>query len=121
MIPIPAPCSIRAHRYGSRHRRAHERHEFGTVFLHVAPEGAADGAIGLVRDGDLITVDATPVALTWRSRAKRWPRGEPNVTSFGPAASYVELYRRHVTQAPPVVTSISWRSSRGNGPTSMSR
>ena len=31
---------------------------FGTVFLHVAPEAAVGGAIGLVRDGDMIHVDA---------------------------------------------------------------
>jgi len=53
-------CSLldQASRYGSRHRRAHERHEFWNRVLTRRSEGAADGAIGLVRDGDLITVDA---------------------------------------------------------------
>ena len=31
---------------------------FGTVVLHVAPEAAAGGPLGRVRDGDLITLDA---------------------------------------------------------------
>jgi len=31
---------------------------FGTVFLHVAPEAAVGGAIGLVESGDMISVDA---------------------------------------------------------------
>ena len=30
---------------------------FGTVLLHVAPEAAVGGPLGLVRDGDLISVD----------------------------------------------------------------
>jgi dihydroxyacid dehydratase/phosphogluconate dehydratase len=31
---------------------------FGTVFLHVAPEATVGGQIGLIRDGDMIHVDA---------------------------------------------------------------
>jgi len=74
---------------------------FGTVFLHVAPEGAADGPIGLVRDGDVITVDADAgrieVAIsTDEMVARRAQRDQIRPTSRG----YVELYRRHVTQAP---------------------
>ena len=30
---------------------------FGTVLLHAAPEAAVGGPLGLVRDGDLISVD----------------------------------------------------------------
>ena len=74
---------------------------FGTVFLHVAPEGAADGPIGLVRDGDVITVDADAgridVAISSDEMAdRRSQRDQIQPTRRG----YVELYRRHVTQAP---------------------
>ena len=31
---------------------------FGTVVLHVAPEASAGGPLALVRDGDIITLDA---------------------------------------------------------------
>ncbi len=30
---------------------------FGTVVLHAAPEGAVGGPLGLVRDGDIISLD----------------------------------------------------------------
>jgi len=59
MIPIPAPLLDQGVTDMVRVTDARmSGTSFGTVFLHVAPEGAADGAIGLVRDGDLITVDA---------------------------------------------------------------
>ena len=37
---------------------------YGLVVGHVAPEAAADGAIGLVREGDSITIDADNLSLT---------------------------------------------------------
>ncbi|HUX03972.1 MAG TPA: dihydroxy-acid dehydratase [Acidimicrobiales bacterium] len=74
---------------------------FGTVFLHVAPEGAVGGAIGLVRDGDLIEVDADAgtvhVEVSDEELERR--RDEAGATG-GPSRGYVALYRRHVTQAP---------------------
>ena len=36
---------------------------YGLVVGHVAPEAAAGGAIGLVRDGDTLTIDAAKRAL----------------------------------------------------------
>jgi dihydroxy-acid dehydratase len=74
---------------------------YGTVFLHVAPEGAADGPIGLVRDGDVITVDADAgrldVAISDEEMAVRRARRD---LTRPIRRGYVELYRRHVTQAP---------------------
>ena len=74
---------------------------YGTVFLHVAPEGAIGGAIGLVRDGDLITVDADggvlQVDLSDEELANRRSKRDQIRTN---QRGYVEIYRRHVNQAP---------------------
>lgn len=74
---------------------------FGTVFLHVAPEGAVDGPIGLVRDGDVITVDADAGVLEVAISAEEMAsRRKDRDQIRPPTRGYVELYRRHVTQAP---------------------
>jgi dihydroxy-acid dehydratase len=102
MIPIPTPLLDQGVNDMVRVTDARmSGTSFGTVFLHVAPEGAADGPIGLVRDGDVITVDADAgridVALTQDEMdARRLQRDQIPATTRG----YVELYRRHVTQAP---------------------
>jgi dihydroxy-acid dehydratase len=102
MIPIPAPLLDQGVTDMVRVTDARmSGTSFGTVFLHVAPEGAADGAIGLVRDGDLITVDADAgridVAISSEEMAARRAQRD----QFRPAQrGYVELYQRHVTQAP---------------------
>ncbi len=102
MIPIPTPLLDQGVADMVRVTDARmSGTSFGTVFLHVAPEGAVDGPIGLVRDGDVITVDADAgridVALTKDELdARRAQRDQIPVTTRG----YVELYRRHVTQAP---------------------
>ncbi len=74
---------------------------YGTVFLHVAPEGAIGGPIGLVRDGDLITVDADAgvidVAISDEELATR---RDQRATTTPTSRGYLQLYRRHVTQAP---------------------
>ena len=74
---------------------------FGTVVLHVAPESAVGGPLGLLQDGDLIELNVPkrtlellvpPEVLAQRSRAETrrtehvrgWPR----------------LYQEHVLQAP---------------------
>jgi dihydroxyacid dehydratase/phosphogluconate dehydratase len=75
---------------------------FGTVLLHVAPEAAVGGPLGLVRDGDMIAVDVAagslelevgPAELARRAAARPAParrhlRGWP------------ALYAEHVLQAP---------------------
>ena len=74
---------------------------FGTVFLHVAPEGAVGGAIGLVRDGDMIRVDADQGIIELEvSEAELQSRRERTGPTYHEGRGYVGLYRRHVTQAP---------------------
>jgi dihydroxy-acid dehydratase len=102
MIPIPTPLLERGITDMVRVTDARmSGTSFGTVFVHVAPEGAADGPIGLVRDGDVITVDADAgvieVAISSDEMARR--RGQRDQTR-PTTRGYVELYRRHVTQAP---------------------
>ena len=75
---------------------------FGTVVLHVAPESALGGPLGLVRDGDLIELDlagrrldllVAEDELARRRAAWRAPR---NAVRRG----YRRLFLDHVLQAP---------------------
>jgi dihydroxy-acid dehydratase len=75
---------------------------FGTVVLHVAPEGAVGGPLGLVRDGDVIVLDVpagtidleVSPAEVERRRAEWAPPPSKHVRGW-PA-----MYARHVLQAP---------------------
>jgi len=74
---------------------------FGTVVLHVSPEAAVGGTLALVKNGDLISLDATARTLqlevsekelaarraVWKQREQLHSRG------------YVHLYQTHVEQA----------------------
>lgn len=74
---------------------------FGTVILHVSPEAAVGGILALVKDGDIITLDAEKRILrlevsdkeltrrmqSWKQMDKRYTRG------------YVKLYQNHVEQS----------------------
>jgi dihydroxy-acid dehydratase len=73
---------------------------FGTVVLHVSPEAAVGGPLGLVRTGDRVRLDVParrldllvePAELEARRAAWRPPPG--------PARGYARLYGRHVQQA----------------------
>ncbi|MHA6253146.1 dihydroxy-acid dehydratase [Oceanobacillus sp. CAU 1775] len=73
---------------------------FGTVVLHVAPEAAVGGPIGLIRDGDSIELDVEKRILNidvsdeeLESRRKDWK--EPSFNDRG----YYWMYRKHVLQA----------------------
>ena len=73
---------------------------FGTVVLHVAPEASAGGPLALVRDGDLIQLDAPARKLDLlvddselQRRRAAWKAPEK------PARGYTRLYVEHVTQA----------------------
>lgn len=76
---------------------------FGTVILHVSPEAAAGGPLGLVQNGDMITLDVPNRSLeldvsdeTLAERKKSWQAPEvPEEDKRG----YASLYRRSVTQA----------------------
>jgi dihydroxy-acid dehydratase len=73
---------------------------FGTVVLHAAPEAAAGGPLALVRDGDIIRLDAkgrridlkVPEDELARRRATWSPPAKP-------PRGYGRLYVDHVTQA----------------------
>ncbi len=75
---------------------------FGTVYLHVAPEAATGGPLGLVRDGDVIDADADAGRLDLlvgtdelAARTAAWRPAVPTTRR-----GWVSLYRAHVTQAP---------------------
>ena len=74
---------------------------YGTVVLHAAPEAAAGGPLAVVRDGDMITLDAAGRRLTLEvseaeleARLGRWTAPAPAMTS-----GYQKLYIDHVLQA----------------------
>ncbi|HXY45482.1 MAG TPA: dihydroxy-acid dehydratase [Acidimicrobiales bacterium] len=75
--------------------------EFGAVALHVTPEAAIGGPIGLVRDGDEILLDARRGVLDLlvdeRELARR--AHEPRPGRPTPARGYESLYIEHVLQA----------------------
>jgi dihydroxy-acid dehydratase len=76
---------------------------YGTVVLHVAPEAAAGGPLGLVRTGDIISLDVearrldvevTPAELAQRRAAPAMVDG-----FAAPARGWQRLYIDHVMQA----------------------
>ncbi|SFL60281.1 IlvD/Edd family dehydratase [Rugamonas rubra] len=75
---------------------------YGTVVLHVAPEAMAGGPLGIVRDGDWISLDCAGGALNLeiseaemaRRLAARAETAVPEVRS-----GYQKLYIDHVLQA----------------------
>ena len=102
MIPIPEPLLAQGVTDMVRVTDARmSGTSFGTVYLHVAPEGAVGGVIGLVRDGDMIRVDADGGLIELEvdddELARRRSEERHGVAR---ERGYVELYRRHVTQAP---------------------
>lgn len=102
MIPIPEPLLARGVTDMVRVTDARmSGTSFGTVFLHVAPEAAAGGVLGLVRDGDMISVDADAGSIELHvddDELTRRQLSSPRESTSG--RGYVELYRRHVSQAP---------------------
>jgi dihydroxy-acid dehydratase len=69
----------------------------GFVVGHVSPEAAVGGAIGLLRNGDRITIDAVKrqisaevPAAEWRRRRAAWKPRKPYATS-GVLAKYARL------------------------------
>jgi dihydroxy-acid dehydratase len=102
MIPIPEPLLERGVTDMVRVTDARmSGTSFGTVFLHVAPEAAAGGPLGLVRNGDMIRVDADGGEIELEVadeelETRRTSSARPRATGRG----FIELYRRHVSQAP---------------------
>jgi dihydroxy-acid dehydratase len=73
---------------------------FGTVVLHVAPEASAGGPLALVRDGDIIALDAgrrrLELMVNEAELGKRCPLWKPPDL---PERGYARLYAERVTQA----------------------
>jgi len=74
---------------------------FGTVVLHVAPEAAMGGALALVRDGDMITLDVAGRRLHLEvsdaelaQRLSEWRAPEAAMQG-----GYQSMYINHVLQA----------------------
>lgn len=74
---------------------------FGTVVLHVAPEAALGGPLGLVREGDVIALDVPARRLELLVEAEELERRRTETPSaeIEDGGGYAALYRAHVTQA----------------------
>jgi dihydroxy-acid dehydratase len=76
---------------------------YGTVVLHVAPEAAAGGPLGLVRDGDLIELDVPNRVLRLdvpdEELARRSPSPALTEALARPPRGWERLYVEHVGQA----------------------
>lgn len=76
---------------------------FGTIVLHITPESAVGGPLGLVRNGDTITLDvaARSIHLHVEAAELERRRGEwvPPTHLTEPARGYLALYLRSVMQA----------------------
>ena len=74
---------------------------FGTCVLHVSPESAAGGPLGLVRDGDVIHLDALAGRLNVELSEEEFAARQQSLpeTVKVPSRGYVSLYVDHVMQA----------------------
>ncbi|WP_083639305.1 IlvD/Edd family dehydratase, partial [Cnuella takakiae] len=74
---------------------------FGTVVLHVSPEAADGGTLGIVQDGDLISLDVYErklhLHLSDEEIAQRKAQRAP--APVHATRGYVQLYQNHVEQA----------------------
>jgi dihydroxy-acid dehydratase len=75
---------------------------FGAVVLHVSPEAAVGGPLGLARTGDWVALDVDARTLQLevsdRQLAERRLAWQP-AASARQARGYYRLYVEHVTQA----------------------
>jgi dihydroxy-acid dehydratase len=74
---------------------------FGTVVLHVSPEAAAGGTLGIVRDGDEIILDVKNRSLQVNVPPEEIQRRKDSRRPLTPVAErgYVRLYQLHVEGA----------------------
>jgi dihydroxy-acid dehydratase len=76
---------------------------YGTIVLHVAPEAAVGGPLGLVRTGDRIHLSVTERRLDLLVDQDELQRRRQAVSSAKPASAlrgYDKLFRDAVLQAP---------------------
>jgi dihydroxyacid dehydratase/phosphogluconate dehydratase len=76
---------------------------YGTVVLHVVPEAAAGGPLGLIRTGDVIELDVAARRLDVDVPQEELRRREPPAAAVdgyaAPARGWQRLYVDHVMQA----------------------
>jgi dihydroxy-acid dehydratase len=74
---------------------------YGTVILHVAPEAAVGGPLGLVRDDDWISLDVEGRTLTLEVSDDELELRRSHFTAptDTPSRGYTRLYIEHVQQA----------------------
>jgi dihydroxy-acid dehydratase len=78
---------------------------FGTIVLHIAPESAVGGPLGLVRNGDMICLDVDGRSINLmvdeaelEQRRAAQPSPEARDADL-PARGYARLFQQTVTQA----------------------
>jgi dihydroxyacid dehydratase/phosphogluconate dehydratase len=76
---------------------------YGTIVLHVTPESAVGGALGLVEDGDIIELDVAARSLSLlvsdEELASRTPAAATVAAYAAPTRGWERLYVAHVEQA----------------------
>lgn len=74
---------------------------YGTIVLHVAPDAASGGPLGLVRTGDMIRLSVAEQKLELLVDAEELARREPTATAPDIAGlrGYERLYAEHILQA----------------------
>jgi L-arabonate dehydrase len=74
---------------------------YGTVVLHVSPEAAIGGALALVKNGDMITLDvpARRIHLEVSDEELELRRTQWVRPAYHTNRGYVSIYQRHVQQA----------------------
>jgi len=74
---------------------------YGTCILHVAPEAAVGGPLGLVEDGDLIELDipARKLLLDVSDEELNKRRATWQAPPYPATRGYTALFAKHVTQA----------------------
>ena len=74
---------------------------FGTIILHVTPEAAIGGVIGLIRTGDEISLSVSNKSLNLNVQSNVLSQRQKNtdLRQATPDRGYAWLYSKHVTQA----------------------
>jgi dihydroxy-acid dehydratase len=74
---------------------------YGTCILHVAPEAAVGGTLGLVKDGDFIQLDIASRTLNLEVSIEELEqrRRDWQPPKYPATRGYTALYGKHVTQA----------------------
>jgi len=74
---------------------------FGTIILHVTPEAAIGGVIGLIRTGDEISLSVSNKSLNLnvQNNVLRQRQNNTELRQATPDRGYAWLYAKHVTQA----------------------